>query len=101
GRVRAAGLPIAALPTGVALVPGSVEALGGGPELDNEVAGQVLRLGLATLLAPELDQGRFVIAHDDSGVRATDEGTTIFVGLCPHGRFHSFAPDCKIEQKNT
>ncbi len=66
-------LHIADLPTCVALVPGSVEALGGGPELDNEVAGQVLRLGLATLLAPLPHQSDFIIAHDNAGVRAADE----------------------------
>jgi hypothetical protein len=46
-------LDIGDAPAGIALVPGAVELLGGGPELDNEVAGQVLRVGLATLLPPE------------------------------------------------
>ena len=40
-----------------------------GPELYDQVAGQVLRLDFSPLLPPELDQGRFVIAHDDPGVR--------------------------------
>jgi hypothetical protein len=33
-------------------------------ELDDEVAGEVLRLGLAPFLAPEADQRGFIIAHD-------------------------------------
>ena len=43
------------------------------PELDDEVAGQVLRLDLAAFFPPEAEQGGFVIAHDDPGVRAADE----------------------------
>ena len=39
----------------VALVPGAVELLGGGPELDNKVGRQVLSLGLAPFLLPETD----------------------------------------------
>ena len=38
--------------TGIGLVPAPVEVLRDGPELDDEVAGEVLRLGLAALLAP-------------------------------------------------
>jgi hypothetical protein len=37
---------------GVALVPGAVEVLRRGPKLHDEVAGQVLRVGLAPFLAP-------------------------------------------------
>ena len=51
------------------------------PELHDEVAGQVLRLGLAPLLAPEADQGGFIAAHDDPGVRAADEDAAVLVGL--------------------
>jgi hypothetical protein len=40
---------------GVALVPGAVEFLGGPPELDNEIIGEVLTLGLAPFLLPEAD----------------------------------------------
>jgi hypothetical protein len=56
---------------GIALVPVAVERLGHDPELDNEVAGKILGLGFAALLAPEAEQGGRVIAHDDAGVRAT------------------------------
>ena len=59
----------------VALVPAPVQILGGLAELDDEIAGQVLRLGLAALFAPEAQQGGFVVAHDDAGVGAADEGS--------------------------
>ena len=58
---------------GIALVPAPVEVLGDDPELDDEVAGKVLRLDLAALLPPQPHQGGLVIAHDDPGVRAADE----------------------------
>jgi hypothetical protein len=58
---------------GVALIPVPVEGLGRDPKLDDEVAGEVLRLGLAALLAPEAHQGGFIGPHDDAGVGAADE----------------------------
>ena len=63
------------------------------PELHDEVAGQVLRLGLAAFLAPKADQGGFVAAHDDPGVRAADEGAAVLIRFCPHLRFHVFLHD--------
>ena len=48
-------LDISDAPAGIALVPGPVEFLGGRPELDNEIVGQVLTLGLAPFLLPEAD----------------------------------------------
>ena len=62
---------------GIALIPGPIEGLGREPELDDEVAGEVLGLDLAALLAPEAEQGGLVIPHDDPGVRAADEIATI------------------------
>jgi hypothetical protein len=53
---------------GVALIPMSVEGFSHEPELDNKVAGQVLRLGLAPFLVLQADQGGFIVAHDDPGV---------------------------------
>jgi hypothetical protein len=50
------------------LIPGPIELLGCAPELHNEVAGEVLRLRLAALLPPELDQGCLIAAHDDPGI---------------------------------
>jgi len=61
---------------GVALVPISVEGLGHQAELDDEVAGEVLRLGLAPFLAPQADQSGIIVAHDDPGVRAAEEATS-------------------------
>jgi hypothetical protein len=62
---------------GVALVPKPVEWLGHHAQLDDEVAGQVLRLNLAPFLAPEPDESGFIVAHDDPGVGATDEALTL------------------------
>ena len=62
---------------GIALIPEPIEVLGHGPELDHQIARQVLRLDLAALLAPQPQQRRLIVAHDDPGVRAADEGATI------------------------
>ena len=59
---------------GIGLVPAPIEVLGGQPELDDEIAGEVLRLDLAALLPPQPQQSVLIIAHDDPGVRAADEG---------------------------
>ena len=59
--------------TGIGLVPAPIKVFGDRPELDDEVAGQVLRLDLAALFLPQPDQGGFVVAHDDPGVRTADE----------------------------
>jgi hypothetical protein len=61
---------------GVALVPIPVEGFGHETELDDEVAGEVLRLELAPLFLPEAEEGGFVAAHDDPGVGAADEAET-------------------------
>jgi hypothetical protein len=50
-----AALDVCDSPAGIALVPGSVEVFGGGPELHDKVAGEVLRLGIAPLRAPEAE----------------------------------------------
>ncbi len=47
---------------GIGLVPAPIEVLGGEPKLDDEIAGKILRLGLAALLAPEPQQGGLVAA---------------------------------------
>jgi hypothetical protein len=72
-----APLHVADLPPGVALIPGAIEFLGCSPELHDEVAGEILRLGLAPFFAPEPDQGGFIVAHDHSCVRAADEETAL------------------------
>ena len=68
--------------TGIALVPTPVQFFGRNPKLDNEIAGQILRFDLTTLLPPQPEEGGFIIAHNDAGVRATDEVPPIR-GLVP------------------
>ncbi len=63
--------------TGVALVPAPVEVFGHGAELDDQVVGEVFRLDLAALLPPQPDQSGLIVAHDDPGIRAADEGAAI------------------------
>jgi hypothetical protein len=58
---------------GIGLIPAPVQLLGCDPELDDEVAGEILRLGLAALLPPQPQQSRFVVPHDDPGVGAANE----------------------------
>jgi hypothetical protein len=55
----------------------AVKGLGRDPELDNEIAGEVLGLGFAALLSPEAEQRIFIMAHDNAGIRAADEGPAI------------------------
>jgi hypothetical protein len=62
---------------GVALVPEPVELLGRDSELDDKIAGAILRLNLTSFLLPETEEGGFIMAHDNSGIRAADEGTAI------------------------
>jgi hypothetical protein len=76
---------------GIAFVPMAVEGFGHKAELDDEVAGQVLRLGLAPFLLPQADQGCFIAAHDDPGIRAAYKvpaARMMFV--------HVFAPEPKL-----
>jgi len=61
-------LHVSDLPASVALKPGAVQLLGCSPKLHDEIAGEVLRLGLAPFLAPQAYQGGFVAAHDDPGI---------------------------------
>ena len=53
----------------ISLVPASIEFFRR-PKLDNEIARQVLRLGLAALLTPKSQQSSLVPAHDDACVGA-------------------------------
>jgi hypothetical protein len=41
--------------------------------LHDEISGEILRLGLASFLAPQAHQSGFIVAHDHPGVRAADE----------------------------
>ncbi len=58
---------------GIAFEPLAIEGFRDRPELDDEVAGEVLGFYLAALLAPEAEQGGLVLAHDDPGIRAANE----------------------------
>ncbi len=58
---------------GIGLVPAPIEVLGGQPQLDDEVARQVLGLHFPALFPPQPHQRGLVIPHDDPGVRAADE----------------------------
>jgi hypothetical protein len=64
---------------GVVLIPPSIEVLGRNAKLDDQGAGQVVRLGLAALFPPQPHQCSLVIAHDDAGVRAPDKGPPFVV----------------------
>src|SRR4029077_6572039 len=77
---------------GVAFKPMPVEIFSNPPELDNEVSGQVLELGLAPFLPPEAEQGWFVRTHDDPGVGAAYEMSAVAGTACPHIGFHRIPP---------
>ncbi len=55
-------------PAGIGLVPAPVQVLRDEAELDQEVAGKVLRFDLAPLFLPEPDQGDLVVPQDDPGI---------------------------------
>src|SRR5262249_20806789 len=74
-RVLDEALHVADVPARVALVPDSIELFGCRPELDNQVPGQALWVGLTAFLAPETDERRLIVANDDAGIRTTDEET--------------------------
>jgi hypothetical protein len=65
---------------GIGLIPAAIELLGRDPELNHEIAGQVVRLNFSPLLPPQPDQRLLVTSHDDPGVRAADKITTDFLG---------------------
>src|SRR6516162_3756698 len=73
---------------GVGLVPAPIEVLGRYPELNHQIAGQVFRLDLAALLAPEVDQSGLIATHDDPRVRTANEIPAVRLNFCPHIRSH-------------
>ena len=74
--------------TGIGLIPAPIEVLGGEPQLDNEVARQVLWFDLATLFLPKAQQGTLVLAHDGADVRPANEVTPGCLAVCPNLLFH-------------
>jgi hypothetical protein len=63
---------------GSGLIPAPVQVFGRKTQLHEEAAGQVLRFDLAPLLAPKPDQRRFIVTHDNPGVRAADKETAVY-----------------------
>jgi hypothetical protein len=55
---------------GIGFIPTSIEVLGHDPELDDEIAGKILRLDLAALFPPQPQQSPLILARDDPSVRA-------------------------------
>ena len=52
----------------VALIPVPIERFCRYPELDDEVAREIFRLGFTPFFAPEAQEGGLVIAHDDPSI---------------------------------
>jgi hypothetical protein len=78
----------------IAFVPLAIEVLGHQAELDDEVGREVLRPDLAPLFLPQAEQGLFVLAHDDAGVRAADEVPAVSIGTAPSvGSIHLLKHD--------
>ena len=75
---------------GIGLVPAAIEVLRHDPELDDKIAGQVLRLDLAALFPPKPQKSVLIIAHDDPGVRAADKAAASFASVDASSRFHDF-----------
>jgi hypothetical protein len=61
----------------ITFVPLPIEVFGRTAELDNQIAGQILRFGFASLLPPEAEESGFIISHDDPCIRTSDEGPPI------------------------
>src|SRR5262249_34110343 len=76
-RMLDVALHVPDLAAGIMLEPEAIELFRGPSELHDEVVREILRLGLAPFLAPKADQGGFIAAHDDAGVRAANKSATI------------------------
>ena len=48
------------------------------PSWTIKLADEILRLDLAAFFSPKPEQGAFVVAHNDAGVGAADEGAAIY-----------------------
>ena len=75
---------------GVALVPASVEILGNGTELHDQVVREVFRFDLAALLPPQPNEIGFVIAQNHASIGSANERAA--VNYPRHVRLHSAAP---------
>jgi hypothetical protein len=54
--------------TCIRLIPTTIKILCREAELDDKVAGEILRLGLASFFSPKAQKSRLVLTHDDPGV---------------------------------
>ena len=63
---------------GLALVPTPIELFGGLAELYRQIIGKVGWIDLAPLLPPQPNQRGLVVAHDDAGIRPTNETAPIY-----------------------
>jgi hypothetical protein len=57
----------------IRLIPTPIKFLCRDAELDDEVAREILWLDLSPLFLPKAQESALIAAHDDPGVRATDE----------------------------
>jgi hypothetical protein len=93
----------------IGLVPAPIEVFGDYPQLDDKIAGQIRRFGLAALFAPEPQQGFFVLARDDASIRASNVWAPIGkVGAshCPTSQndlktFVQYKKDCYEVKRKT
>jgi hypothetical protein len=65
-----ASLNVADHVASIGLVPPPVKVLSRDSKLNHKIGREIVRLNLAALFAPEPKEGFFVVAHDDSSVRA-------------------------------
>ena len=80
---------------GIGFVPAPVKVFGDQPELDDEIAGEVLRLDLAAFFPPQAKERVFVVAHDDAGIGATYKRAAGSAWFFPNSRFHGYFPSVK------
>jgi len=62
----------------IGLIPAPVQVLSRNAKLDDEIAGEILRLDFAPLFAPKPEEGGFILAHNYPRIGAADEIPTRF-----------------------
>jgi len=63
--------------TGIGLIPAPVQVLGRNAKLNDQIAGEILRLHFAPLFSPEAEERGFIVPDNDPGVRPADEVASI------------------------
>jgi hypothetical protein len=66
---------------GAALIPVAVQLFCDSAELDEEVLTKILDVKFSALLPPKANELPFVVAHDDTSVRTTDETPPLIKSL--------------------